>query len=44
MGPPGVGVLQTSGKIGLMPPLPLWATPRELTNTVTGMTLSSFSD
>src|SRR5439155_14140589 len=31
-GPAGVGVLQTSGKIGLIPPLPLCAIPRQLAN------------
>src|SRR2546429_1822796 len=33
-GPAGVGVLQTSGKIGLIPPLPLCAIPRQLANVV----------
>src|SRR5688500_13142447 len=41
IGPPGVGVLQTSGNTGLMPPLLLWATPRELANTVTAMLFRS---
>ena len=30
----GAGVLHTSGKAMLMPPLPLWAMPRELTKVV----------
>src|SRR5437660_24952 len=33
-GPAGVGVLQTSGKVGLIPPLPLCAIPRLLANVV----------
>src|SRR5689334_19880860 len=33
-GPAGVGVLHTSGKIGLWPPLPLWAIPRAFAKTV----------
>jgi hypothetical protein len=34
MGPPGVGVLHTSGKTIFIPPLPAWTTPRQFTNTV----------
>src|SRR5438132_774333 len=30
----GAGVLQTSGNTMLIPPLPLWASPRKLTNVV----------
>src|SRR6266540_7084110 len=30
----GAGVLHTSGNTMLIPPLPLWAIPRELTNVV----------
>jgi hypothetical protein len=33
----GAGVLHTSGKTMLMPPLPLWAMPRMLANVVPGM-------
>src|SRR5690349_3893610 len=33
-GPGGAGVLQTSGKTVLMPPLPLCAIPRELAKVV----------
>ena len=38
-GPPGVGVLHTSGNTGLMPPDPLWAMPRELANVVEHATI-----
>src|SRR5262249_16248908 len=34
-GPPGVGVLQTSGNAVVMPPLSAWTTERLLTPTVT---------
>src|SRR5882757_1803129 len=43
-GPAGVGVLQTSGKIGLIPPLPLCAMPRVLANVFPGTLYSESLD
>src|SRR5436309_721174 len=43
IGPAGLGVLQTSGKAMVTPPLSLWTTDRLLTPTVTPMTVSRIS-
>ena len=42
IGPPGEGVLHTSGKTVLIPPLPLWAIPRELAKVVCPIAVSPY--